>query len=81
MREEVIGCRVLVHSTNEVGDGIEEVFLLHHRCVKDNVVAQLLLCTPYVVGHALEHLEAEAILRGLIHLCEEVGIRDGEQVV
>ena len=57
------------------------MLFLHHGGIEDDVVAQLLLCTPHVVGHALEHLEAEAVLRCLILLGEQVGIRDGEEVV
>ena len=79
--EEVVGRGVLVHAPYEVGDGVEEMLLLHHRGVEDDVVAQFLLCAPYVVGHALQHLEAEAVLGRLVFLGEQVGVRDGKQVV
>ena len=34
-----------------------------------------------MVGHTFEHLEAEAVLRRLIHLGEQVSIRDGKEIM
>ena len=81
VRQEVVGRRVLIHAAHEVADGVEEVLLLHHGGVEDDVVAQLLLSAPDVVCHSLQHLEAEAVLRRLIQLGEQVGVANGEQVV
>ena len=72
--EEVVGSRVLVHTPHQITDGVEEVLLLHHRSIEDYVVAQLLLSPPNVVGHTFEHLEAEAVLRRVIHLRQQIGV-------
>ena len=81
VREEIVGRRILVHSAHEIADGVQEVLFRHHGRVEDDVVAKLLLSAPDVVGHALQHLEAEAVFRCLVHLREQVGVGDGEEVV
>ena len=72
--EEVVGSSVLIHTTHEIRHGVEEVLVLHHRSIENHVVAQLRLSAPYVVGHTLEHLEAECLLRGAIFLSEQVSV-------
>ena len=57
------------------------MLLLHDGRVENDVVAQFLLSPPHVVGHTFEHLEAEAVLGRLVHLAQQVGVRDGEEVV
>ena len=81
VRQEVVWSRILVHAAHQVRDGVQEVFLFHHWRIEYHVVAQLLLCPPHMVGHTLQHLEAEALLWCVIHLRQQVGIRDGEEVV
>ena len=81
MGEEVVGSRVLIHTAYQIGDGIEEMLLLHHGCIENHVVAEFLLGTPHMVGHSFEHLEAEAVFRRLVHLRQQVGIGDGEKIV
>ena len=34
-----------------------------------------------MIGHAFKHLETEAVLGGLIHLTEEVSVRNSEEVM
>ena len=79
--QEVVRRRILVHAAYQIGHGIQEMFVLHYRCVQNHVVAQFRLGTPYMVGHALEHLKAEAILGCAVLLCEQVSIGDGVHVV
>ena len=79
--QEVVGSGILIHTTDEVRDSIQEMLFLYHRGIEDHVVTQLLLGTPYVVSHTLEHLEAEAVLRRVIHLGEQVSVRDGKEVM
>ena len=81
MCKEIVGCRVLVHSAHEITDGVQEVLFRHHGRVEDDVVAKLLLCAPDMVGHALQHFEAEAVFRCLVHLREQIGVGDSEEVV
>ena len=57
------------------------MLFLHHRCVENDVVSEFLLRPPHVVGHSFEHLEAEAVLRGVVEFCQQVGVGDGEKVV
>ena len=45
------------------------------------MIAQLLLSPPHVIGHTFQHLEAEAVLRGLIHFAQQIGVGDGEEVM
>ena len=45
------------------------------------MVAELRLGAPHLIRHTLKHLKAESILRRIVHLREQVGIRDGIQVV
>ena len=45
------------------------------------MVAELRLGAPHLICHALKHLKAESVLGRIVHLREQVGIRDGIQVV
>ena len=81
MCQEIVRSRILIHTSHQIRDGIQEMLLLHHWRIKYHVVAQLSLSSPYMVGHTLQHLETEAILRRLVHLCQQIRIRDSEQVV
>ena len=36
--KEVVGSSILVHTAHEIGDGIQEMLLLHNGCIEDDVV-------------------------------------------
>ena len=81
VRQEVVGGRVLVHAAHQIRHCVEEVFVAHHGRVENHVVAQNRLRAPHVVGHAFEHLEAEAVFGRAIFLRQQVSVGYGEQVV
>ena len=81
MGQEVIGCSILIHTANKVRDGIEEMLFLHNGRIEDDMVTQFLLRPPNMVGHTLEHFEAEAVLGCLVHLAKQIGIGDSEEVM
>ncbi len=79
--KEVVRCRVFVHASYEIGDGIEELFVVDHRGVEHDVVAELRLGAPHVIGHTLKHLEAESVFWRVVFLCEQIRVRNGVEVV
>jgi len=79
--QEVVRCRVLVHTADEIRDSIEELLVMDNRSVEHHMVAELRLGTPHMVGHTLKHLEAEGVLWCVVFLCEQISVGNGIEVV
>ena len=79
--EEIVGSRILVHAAYKVRHGVEEFLVVDHWGIENHVVAEFRLGTPNMVGHALEHLEAEGLFGRLVFLGEKIGVGDGVEVV
>ena len=63
--KEVFRPGVLVQPPNQVADGVDEVFLVAHRGVEQQIVGQLEQRPPLRVGHPFEHLELHAVLHAV----------------
>ena len=61
MAKEIFGAGVFVEATNEVADGVDEIFAATSGGVEEDVACVLLKGAALVVGHALEHLEMHRI--------------------